>query len=390
MITLRVIGLFHLAIISVSSQTVSLPSPLPLPPTEPGCFSLKDSNFCGSGFGEYYISNKTIVNGVPTTDIVAFDRAMGFYFGSPSDIKEINTQFGCLGGAGWDGIYEPPYRASFTCRSLLLRDPNALACNENNPVAPLCRSTCLVYTKGWETVIRNETACPAPPDQEEIKIRNTLAWCDVAPFNGTVGNCIDSKEDQETTCGFALPLQFPYLCTFCQFSNDACCRSESARSCGITIAPNSHVSLICSIVFGCLGGIGLVVGVIFFCKRRKLDKTDIKNVEIEKTKTSGSTSRLNSSVSSVSECVCEFTYEATLPDELSIESGDNILILWMFDDGWAVGRNLTQGGEGAFPLACVVRKMADSGCSSVTSVFGNSFPRRVSSKRNSNRPKSDV
>ncbi|ORY05881.1 hypothetical protein K493DRAFT_31727 [Basidiobolus meristosporus CBS 931.73] len=386
MVTSKVILLLYLYIFSIatpaSSQTVVTPSPLPLPPSNPDCFSLKESKFCGGSFGEYYMSNRTLVNGVLTADVVSFDRAMGFYFGSPQDVKDINTRFGCLGGSGWDGIYEPPYRASFTCRSLL-KEPAAMACNKDNPVPDLCQKTCQRYIHGWETIIRNETACPATPQEEDRKIADTLAWCDVAPFNGVKGNCIDGKEDQQRTCGFILPMQFPYLCSFCQFSDDPCCRSESAKSCGIPPPSKSIAVLVCSIVFGCLGGIGLIIGIIFYYKRKKLDQIHHKNSELEKRNTSCSTARLNSSVSSIGEYVCEFLYKPALPDELAIEVGDSILVLWMFDDGWAVGRNLTRGGEGAFPLACVVRKIVDSAQSSKSSIFGNSYPHRGSSKRSS-------
>ncbi|KAK9704307.1 hypothetical protein K7432_010262 [Basidiobolus ranarum] len=389
MITSKVFGcIFSFAYFftTVQAQDIALPEPLPLPPAKPDCFSLKESHFCGSSLGEYFISSKTIVNSVLTPDIVAFDRAMSYYFGSPGDVKDINLTFGCQNGSGWDGIYEPPYRASFTCRSIL-RDPNTVACNKDNPVPPLCQTTCRRYTQGWETVIRNETACPGTVQEEDRKIANVLSWCDFDPFNGTAGNCVDGKENQDRTCGFLLPLQFPNLCSFCKFSNDPCCRSESARACGLALPEKNITILVCSIVFGCLGGIGLIVGGVLFYKRRNLDKVNGKCPNTNNTEPTTSTLRLNSTASSVSECVCEFAYIPTLPDELAIDPGDSILVLWVFDDGWAVGRNITRGGEGAFPLACVVRKVDSANCST-TSVFGNGFPRRTSSKRVSNLPKS--
>ncbi|ORY03431.1 hypothetical protein K493DRAFT_311698 [Basidiobolus meristosporus CBS 931.73] len=365
------------------AQTVSLPEPLPLPPAKPDCFSLKDSHFCGASFGEYLISSKTIVNGIPTTDVTAFDRAMSFYFGSPSDVKDINDRFGCQGGSGWDGTYEPPYRSSFTCRGILM-DESTSICNQANPIPPLCKGTCQQYTRGWETVIRNETACPAPVEEEDRKMANLLAWCDVTPFNGTVGQCIDGSEEQERTCGFLLPLQLPYLCSFCKFSADPCCRSSNAMVCPAESSPRDLTILVCSIVFGCLGGIGLIAGIALFLKRRRIDRAQRELPKPDAAKPSTSTLRVNSAVSSVNECVCEFPYSPTMADELCIEPGDSILVLWMFDDGWAVGRNVTRGGEGAFPLACVVHKLPDSAHGSTSSMVGSAYPRRTSSKRASN------
>ena len=46
------------------------------------------------------------------------------------------------------------------------------------------------------------------------------------------------------------------------------------------------------------------------------------------------------------------TYESFLDDELKLNLDDVILVSEMFDDGWAVGKNLNTGEIGAFPLNC--------------------------------------
>jgi hypothetical protein len=46
-------------------------------------------------------------------------------------------------------------------------------------------------------------------------------------------------------------------------------------------------------------------------------------------------------------------YYPTQPDELFLEKDDIIVSTVAFDDGWAVGVNLTTGDKGAFPLICV-------------------------------------
>ena len=33
--------------------------------------------------------------------------------------------------------------------------------------------------------------------------------------------------------------------------------------------------------------------------------------------------------------------------------GDEVEVINKFDDGWALGRNMTSGKEGTFPLACL-------------------------------------
>ncbi|KAJ3326715.1 hypothetical protein HDU76_012707 [Blyttiomyces sp. JEL0837] len=47
-------------------------------------------------------------------------------------------------------------------------------------------------------------------------------------------------------------------------------------------------------------------------------------------------------------------YAPSLADELSLELGQEVILLRPFDDGWALGMNPITGQQGAFPLVCVV------------------------------------
>ncbi|KAJ2781838.1 hypothetical protein GGI15_003096, partial [Coemansia interrupta] len=44
-------------------------------------------------------------------------------------------------------------------------------------------------------------------------------------------------------------------------------------------------------------------------------------------------------------------------DEISLQQGDIVTLQMAFDDGWVVGKNLTTGGEGTFPLMCVMESV---------------------------------
>jgi hypothetical protein len=46
-------------------------------------------------------------------------------------------------------------------------------------------------------------------------------------------------------------------------------------------------------------------------------------------------------------------YPPQMPDELELNSGDIICLALNFDDGWALGFNVTTGLKGAFPLVCI-------------------------------------
>ncbi|KAI9141758.1 hypothetical protein BKA69DRAFT_1021429, partial [Paraphysoderma sedebokerense] len=47
-------------------------------------------------------------------------------------------------------------------------------------------------------------------------------------------------------------------------------------------------------------------------------------------------------------------YRRALDDELDLDIGDMVLIVDVYDDGWAYGQNMTKSSKaGVFPLACV-------------------------------------
>jgi len=50
--------------------------------------------------------------------------------------------------------------------------------------------------------------------------------------------------------------------------------------------------------------------------------------------------------------VCNAGYSPSMPDELRMTPGDELIILEKFNDGWGFGQN-TKGGVGVFPLDCV-------------------------------------
>jgi hypothetical protein len=46
-------------------------------------------------------------------------------------------------------------------------------------------------------------------------------------------------------------------------------------------------------------------------------------------------------------------YPPQMPDELELNAGDIVCLALYFDDGWALGYNVTTGLKGAFPLVCI-------------------------------------
>ncbi|KAJ3096188.1 hypothetical protein HK100_005629, partial [Physocladia obscura] len=48
-----------------------------------------------------------------------------------------------------------------------------------------------------------------------------------------------------------------------------------------------------------------------------------------------------------------FNYVPERPDEISLTVGDEVIVSQKFDDGWGIGRNISTGREGNFPLDCL-------------------------------------
>ncbi|KAL0082892.1 hypothetical protein J3Q64DRAFT_1614687, partial [Phycomyces blakesleeanus] len=46
-------------------------------------------------------------------------------------------------------------------------------------------------------------------------------------------------------------------------------------------------------------------------------------------------------------------YPPQVDDELSLSIGDIVCLALSFDDGWALGFNITSGRKGVFPTVCI-------------------------------------
>ncbi|KAJ3286554.1 hypothetical protein HK104_008975 [Borealophlyctis nickersoniae] len=75
-------------------------------------------------------------------------------------------------------------------------------------------------------------------------------------------------------------------------------------------------------------------------------------------------------------------YNPSLQDELTLEVGDEVVLLKAFDDGWALGLTPANGNQGAFPLVCVSRSDESPRDPEILNAERQSlsFARRVSSQ----------
>ncbi|KAJ1974274.1 hypothetical protein H4R34_004779, partial [Dimargaris verticillata] len=347
------------------------------------CYSLKASKYCGAGFGDFHVSRALPVgDGVPV-NAEELDKLMDRFLGTASDEGQINQQYGCH---GWKGSDSPQYRISYMCRSLL-DNTASQQCNVGRTIPPLCQSSCDTYTQGWKDFLLNADNCPNQGLTQALyqQLRNS---CQSSAYGGSSNDqCIRAEDNEPDTCGF-LPNQMDAACSFCdQDANrdSACCRTlvKGSKCPNLTNSPNNgtfypsdHTSTtkLLAIILPCVfGGLFLLGLLLFFLYRRRQRKRDRIQGLLPTTTLRGQ-KMFNGKVGSTFPTVvpkeassgdavkCRVTHVFTprMEDEILLTPGDKVLIYKTFDDGWAVGYNLSTGQQGTVPMVCVTALTAES------------------------------
>jgi hypothetical protein len=170
-----------------------------------------------------------------------------------------------------------------------------------------------------------------------------------------------------------------YACRYCQKNpDDGCC--QNVAGCGQGLPTGAIVGIaIGSVVAVCIA----ILGIFFYCRKRKNSlfqfmsasatsssttqaKVFIKEpLELQPTVNNSKlqiTSDFSTTIIPPNEefYVAIHPYPSQMPDELELKTGDIICLAMHFDDGWALGFNVTTGLKGAFPLVCISHIPADS------------------------------
>ncbi|KAI8378358.1 hypothetical protein BD560DRAFT_390149 [Blakeslea trispora] len=355
--------------------------------TSTTCFSLNGSTACPA-FQNFYISITGNQNRYPfltnVTDIQSFDSAL-IHYAHSSDL--YLAPLGCSNNKAIASTSIPYARYSLTymCATLIQDSISSLPCNyqHNLNPPPLCQTTCFDYVANLDSITSNNlNMCPNQIERAD-QVLNLNSSCQYwTGLNGTY-NCIIGLAN-EPECGFD---DHQDACAYC-FSHsevDSCCQAVAG-------CENMSISAILGITFGSLAGLAMVSTLVYFLytrwwRRRKTDKekdgfgrfTMMKN-----TNESGITSKQlmgqeNTSYPSLSsqsystppiattpliqppapQPLLEEFYQVKHPyppqmgDELGLHIGDIVCVAMNFDDGWALGFNVTTGLKGVFPVVCV-------------------------------------
>ncbi|KAJ1986109.1 hypothetical protein H4R33_003555 [Dimargaris cristalligena] len=358
---------------------------------DPSCYSLKNSKYCGTAFGQFQISQFVRAGSNSASNVEQFDRMIDSYVGSAGDITQINQQFGCR---GWNGTNTPRYRITNLCHSLLSQVASQ-QCNPDTSLPPLCGSTCTQFVEGWQSLVSDETLCPNQGLTQSI-YQDMLTSCTISETNTNQAGlqCVSGEDNEPNLCGF-LPIQGAAVaCKYCKDpanSASACCQTTFATTnCptddlsiidatdGSTVPPNpdtsgSHRNRILAIVLPIvLGTLALLVllAVLLLYRRRRARQTMVKQLLPTATRRnqrmfSGKVGRASPTVTykhlstDPLRCRVIHPFVPRMEDEIALLPGQSLLLFKTFDDGWAVAYNLDTEQEGTVPLVCVTANASD-------------------------------
>lgn len=376
------ICLLKYAALILSSSRLKLVSTQYTTPDDNNCLSLQGSVTCPA-FSSFFVglnqSQYTFLQNV--TNVSSFDNALRNYVSSPDLYL---SSLGCTNKADTTTtIPYARYSLTYMCAILIQDTTVSLPCNyyyNKNP-PPLCQSTCFNYTQSVELITDNTDMCPNQVEQADQLVNLNSSCIYWSGLNGTT-SCINGLANEPNNCGFDTTSN---ACAYCELNSDTCCSSLSCHK--------LSAGGIAGVVIGILIFLAAVAAAVYwFCFKRNKNTskrgyngfmmTD-KNTNSHLDDSSSALgyydsqkqqvpSRLPSMIdttpattitptiaTTATTTPLEEFYEVKHPyppqmgDELGLHVGDIVCVAMNFDDGWALGFNVTTGLKGVFPLVCV-------------------------------------
>ncbi|KAJ2155985.1 hypothetical protein GGF46_005484 [Coemansia sp. RSA 552] len=264
---------------------------------------------------------------------------------------------------------------------------------------PLCRSTCESWLDSLHTIIANTTLCkPDKGNNREVSLDALRRKCNLDMYNGPSDRCVDGEANELKTCGYQ---RVEDWCKYCDYATDY---ADVCASVGVAVDGSSldkakknkpgmsdeddgiggnaeleaelerqrrqermfrAVAIVLSIVVGvCL--IALIALVSMGHRVASAKSHSHHDLAPSDGGASSTLLHLGDGQAEKGDFVDCFVATVGKPrqvvrpffarreDEISLKQGDTVTLQMAFDDGWVVGKNLTSGTEGTFPLMCVM------------------------------------
>ncbi|KAJ1962760.1 hypothetical protein GGI12_002459, partial [Dipsacomyces acuminosporus] len=271
--------------------------------------------------------------------------------------------------------------------------------------AQLCQSTCFEWIESLKSIVTNTTLCAANAGIDRgASLESLRSKCEWQAFNGTAGTCVSGDDNEIGTCGYQ---RVEDWCRYCRNASDY---QDTCASVGVHVnhtstqdkgrpgiptptharEPNdlaeelekkSHrekmyriAAIVLSIALGiCLIALMIVIATSSSRGLKTLElgllgeKSGLKGIgKADGPEGGEGVSERADRPTDFADCFIDAVgkprqvirhFFARREDEISLQLGDVVTLQMAFDDGWVVGKNLTTGCEGTFPLMCVMESM---------------------------------
>ncbi|KAJ2258327.1 hypothetical protein GGH98_000280 [Coemansia sp. RSA 454] len=299
---------------------------------------------------------------------------------------------------------------------------------------PLCRSTCNAWLDSLHTIITNSTLClPDKGNNRNASLDSLRKKCDLDMYSGSSDHCVLGEANELKTCGYQ---RVEDWCKYCDFASDY---ADVCASVGVEVGDGGsgnkgkvdtpthttghypegtelaaelekrkrqeHTFRVVAIVLSIAVGVCIIALIALISMGHRLTSSSTYGHYLN---SSGSGSGKDDSTLlqlgalgySQPEKPVDFVdcflmavgkprqvirpFFARRDDEISLQTGDVITLQMAFDDGWVVGKNITSGSEGTFPIMCVMENLPAS-LPAQWSVLPESKNASIENLRNSSR-----
>ncbi|KAL0094059.1 hypothetical protein F4703DRAFT_1730079 [Phycomyces blakesleeanus] len=263
---------------------------------------------------------------------------------------------------------------------------DSLPCNyQHNLIPPpLCQQTCDDWVDSIKEITNDPAVCSSSLQRNTTLASLSLQCVSWQGFNGTGDtNCVSGIANEPENCGFQGNV--PGACHYCtNHRSDTCC--AAVHGCKHPLAPGA----IAGIAVGCVVfSLIVLASLLYLCIRKRRTPSHFSSPELgpdhsleRREDVSTSQQALvhsasagvvppdlpihnmppmeeRSTISPVQPLtlnafhIVVHPYPPQVDDELSLSIGDIVCLALSFDDGWALGFNITSGRKGVFPTVCI-------------------------------------
>ena len=338
-----------------------------------GCLQLTNSVACPQ-YATLSVGLGLSTAPAPFTDIASFDSWILNNYTNAASWASIATSSQRCVNSNYSGIQQR-YVQSVQC--YLMVDAATLnGCSTAPPAKPICKSVITTFLSTYNVDFGQASpAClqTSTPNPNPVSIYNLLASRAIGDTS-----CISGSNSDVKKCGFFNSVD---AIAYCKVNpNIGCCGSSlfggnqtdvnlllpinTNSISNTTVSANTSgggagMGVIIGIVFAVLTFLAaLILAIILVRKRKATFLQDIQYNE-STSKSNYSNEKYSNNAPGISDApVAEtmqviYNYVPNLSDEVYLYVGDPVLVKAKFDDGWALGYNMTTKQEGSFPLACV-------------------------------------